>query len=279
MITTAPHLTTTLGRTGRQVHRLGIAASFGVGGRDLEAAVEERGVSYLYWGSMRTRAFGAAIRALVKRGLRDRLFVVVQSYSRLACAVRPSLELALWRLGLERADLLLLGWWNRPPSPRILDAARRCKERGLVAHLGVSTHERPLVPSLVRDPDLDVVHFRYNAANRGAERDIFPHVPPTPAERAGLVSFTATRWGELLRAPAGAPPDLRVPTAGDCYRFALASPHVDVCLAGPADGTQLRAALDAVERPLDPDERAWLERFGDLVYRGGSVRASMAERL
>lgn len=273
-----PHLRVTLGRTGRVVHRLGVAASFGIGGRDLEAAVEEHGVSYLYWGSLRTRAFGAAVRALCRRGLRERLFLVVQSYSRLGCLVGPSLKLALRRLGVERADLLLLGWWNKPVSPGILAAARRLQEQGLVAHLGVSTHQRPLVPGFAGpDSPYDVVHLRYNAAHRGAERDVFPHLPPGP--RAGLVAFTATRWGQLLGPAPGAPPGLRVPSAGDCYRFALARPELDVCLSGPADGEQLRAALRAVERPMDQDELEWMRQVGDLHYRGSNLRARMGERV
>ncbi len=57
--------------------------------------------------------------------------------------------------------------------------------------------------------------------------------------------------------------------------YKTANPDVDVCLSGPADGRQLREALQTVARgPLDPDERAWLEGFGDAVYRGGSVRSS-----
>lgn len=272
-------LRATLGRTGRSVHRLGVAASFGIGGRDLEAAVEEHGVDYLYWGSRRSGSFGRAIRALCARGLRDRLFVVIQSYSRSGALVAPSLCWALRRLGIEQADMLLLGWWNKPVSPRILDAARRCQERGLVQHLGVSTHERPLVPGFIgADSPFDVVHFRYNAANRGAERDIFPAVGPPP-ERAGTVAFTATRWRQLLRPPAGASAQQPL-TAGECYRFVLSHPQVDVCMSGPQDGAQLQAALQAVAQgPFSPGELARVEAFGDLVYAGGGVRASLGERL
>ena len=117
-----------LGRTGVEVHRLGVASSFGVGGTALEAAVEEHGVNYLYWGSIRKAGFGDAIRALCARGMRDRLFVVVQSYSRAGFLVRPSLNRALRSLGIERADLLLLGWWNKPVWRGIVDAALACKE-------------------------------------------------------------------------------------------------------------------------------------------------------
>lgn len=274
-----PHLQARLGRTGRVVHRQGVAASYGIGGRDLERAVEEQGINYLYWGSMRTRAFGAAVRALCRRGLRERLFLVIQSYARLGCLVGPSLKLALRRLGIERADLLLLGWWNKPVSAGVLAAAQRLQAQGLVAHLGISTHQRPLVPALAGpDSPYDVVHLRYNAAHRGAERDVFPHLTPGP--RAGLVAFTATRWGQLLGPAPGAPPGLRVPRAGDCYRFALARPELDVCLSGPASGEQLRAALDALrEGPLTEAELRWMREVGDLHYQGSNLRARMGERM
>lgn len=266
-----------LGRTGRVVHRLGVASSYGVGGADVERAVEEHGVSYLYWGSYRSKRFGDAIRALCQRGQRDRLFIVIQSYSRFGWLVRRSLARALRRLGIERADLLLLGWWNRPVWARVLEAAEACREQGLVCHLGISTHQRTLVPRLAGPSPVDVIHFRYNAANRGAETEIFPHLPAT--DRAGLVAFTATRWGSLLRRPRGAPEGIRVPTAGDCYRYVLARPDVDVCMSGPRNGQDLQEALAAVEKgPLPPDELSWMREFGDLVYRRRRPREGDPDR-
>ena len=265
----------TLGRTGRSILRLGVGSSFGVGGRDLEMAVEEYGLGYLYWGSLRKDGFADAIRALNTRGLRDRLFVVVQSYSRLGSLVRPSLTRALKRLGIEQADMLLLGWWNKEVSSRIVKAALKCQERGLTRHIGVSTHKRPLVPGFVGSSPFDVVHFRYNAANRGAEQEIFPQVAGGPEERAGLVAFTATRWGQLLSPPGDG---LAHPTAGDCYRFVLSRPEVDLCLSGPADGAQLRAALDAVAQgPMDPEQLAWMQQVGERVYNQ-TRRTRLAER-
>src|SRR5947208_2332450 len=102
-----------LGRTGLRTSRLGLASSYRIGAADVERAVE-RGVNYLYWGSRRTGEFGKAIKRLAPRK-RDQLVVVVQSYSRAAMALRPSVELALRRLAIEYADVLLLGWWNDPP--------------------------------------------------------------------------------------------------------------------------------------------------------------------
>src|SRR5262245_14656882 len=111
----------TLGRTGLKVSPLGIGSSFGLAARDVERAVE-RGINYLYWGTRRRPEFAEAIRgSLAQR--REKLVLVVQSYTRVACLMRHSLESALKKLGTDHTDILLLGWWNQPPPRRILDAA------------------------------------------------------------------------------------------------------------------------------------------------------------
>jgi predicted aldo/keto reductase-like oxidoreductase len=259
-----------LGRTGREVSRLGIAASYGVPGAAVESAFE-RGLNYLYWGSRRTDAFSTALRNL--RPHRERMVLAVQSYTRMAALMAGSLERALGRVNYDRADVLLLGMWNKPVPPRILDAARQLRERGLTRFLAVSTHARTLVPSIAAAHEFDVVHFRYNAAHPGAETDIFPRLPT--ADKPGLVSFTATSWGQLLgvrsiqavfnggsRLPKGE----RTPTATDCYRFVLTRPEVDVCMSGPADASQLEQAIEALRLgPMTEEELAWMRRIGRAV--------------
>jgi len=259
-----------LGRTGRSVGRLGVASSYGVPGEAIERAFE-RGVDYLFWGSRRTDSFGAALKRL--RSQRERFVLVVESYSRIGSLLRGSLERALRTLNFDDTDVLLLGLWNKPVTPRILDEARKLKERGLVRFLAVSTHNRRLVNTLVTGPDFDVVHLRYNAAHPGAEVDIFPRLPAD--NRAGMVSFTATSWGNLLGksslqgffSGARRPPKTeRVPTAADCYRFVMTRPEVDVCLTGPANAAEMEQALKALERgPMSQDELAWMRRVGRAV--------------
>src|ERR1700690_878039 len=112
----------TLGRTGLQVGRLGMAASFGVPAAAVERAFE-RGVNYLYWGTFRRGPFGQALRNLKPQ--RERMVLVLQSYSRVAALMAPSVEIALRRLKFEHADVLLLGLWNKKPSPGILEASRK----------------------------------------------------------------------------------------------------------------------------------------------------------
>jgi aryl-alcohol dehydrogenase-like predicted oxidoreductase len=236
-----------------------------VGSCMLGAAVEkafEQGINYLYWGSARRGRFGQAIRNLAAH--RGRFVLVVQSYSPAASLLGISLERALRELRFEYADVLLLGMWGRVPPPRFLDAFHRLKERGLVRHLGLSTHTRKLVPTLASRNDVEVIHFRYNAAHPGAEQDIFPHLPPVD-RRPGLVSFTATSWGQLMKSRK-IPHDLPRPTAVDCYRFVLTRPEVDVCMTGPATAEHMDQALEALRRgPMPEDELAWMRRVGRAV--------------
>jgi aryl-alcohol dehydrogenase-like predicted oxidoreductase len=258
-----------LGRTGLEVGRLGVASGYGVPGTALEHAFE-CGVDYIFWGSRRSDSFGAALKRL--RSQRQRFVLVVQSYTRVASLMSGSLERALRRLSFDYTDVLLLGMWNKPVPGRILDAARKLQQRGLARFLAVSTHKRAMVPRFATGRDFDVIHFRYNAAHPGAERDIFPHLP---ADRPGMVSFTATSWRQLMgKAPLQGilpsthrlPTSERVPTAADCYRYVLARPEVDVCLTGPANEEQMEKALEALRLgPMSEEELAWMRRVGRAV--------------
>jgi aryl-alcohol dehydrogenase-like predicted oxidoreductase len=260
-----------LGRTGLEVGRLGIASSYGISGDALVRAFE-RGVNYIYWGSRRTPSFGEGLKRL--RPQRDQFVLVIQSYTRLAGLMAWSLERALRALSFDYTDVLLLGMWNKPVAPKILDAALRLKQRGLVRFLAVSTHQRTLIPQIAAGSDFDIVHLRYNAAHPGAEKDIFPHLPAV--NRPGIVSFTATSWGQLTGQPkqpaawmTGAhslPKGEPAPTATACYRFVLSRPEVDVCLTGPSNEARMNEALEALERgPMTEDELAWMRRVGRVV--------------
>lgn len=251
----------TLGRTGLAVGRLGISASYGVPAEAVEHAFHN-GVNYMYWGSRRTEAFARALRNL--KGHRDRIVLVVQSYSRVAGMMDWSLERALRSLGMEYADVLLLGLWGHKPREAIMDACRKLRERGLVRHLALSTHRRPFIVEHKTDPDFDIFHVRYNAVHRGAEREVFPYLKGD--DRPGLVSFTATSWRQLLKSRR-IPREEKIPTAGDCYRFVLSQPAVDACLTGPASRAHVDEALAALERgPMDEAELEWMRRVGSAIY-------------
>jgi len=252
-----------LGRTGLEVGRLGMAASYGVPAKAVEQAFE-RGVNYLYWGTFRRGPFGQALRNLKPQ--RERMVLVLQSYSRIAGLMKPSVEIALRKLGFEYADVLLLGLWNHKPPDRILEAGRRLRERGLIRNIAISTHHRPLVSRLTADPEVGIVHVRYNAVHPGAEREVFPLLAGN-GNQPGVVAFTATSWSQLLN-PKRIPPGERVPAATDCYRFVLSNPAVDVCMTGPANEAHAAEALRAIELgPMSPEEMAWMRRVGNHIHK------------
>ncbi len=260
---TAPRL---LGRTGLSVGRLGVASSYGAPAAAFEEAFE-RGCNYFYWGSLRRGGMAQAIRNVCGRGRRGDLVVVIQSYSRLPALLEASYCWALRRLGLDYGDVLLLGWFGSKPPDRLRERALDLQRRGLCRFLGISGHRRALFPELAREGIGDIFHIRYNAAHRGAETEAFgPLAALPPAVRPGIVTYTATRWGQLLK-PGKMPPGEAPPTAADCYRFALSHPAVDVCMTGPGDIAQMRQALRALELgPLSAEEMSRLRRLGDWLH-------------
>lgn len=263
----------TLGRSGLSVAKLGLGSSFMAPTSSYLEAFD-RGVNYFYWGSIRREQMGAAIREIGSDGARrDQLVVMLQSYSRVGSLLTFFVERGLKKLGLERAEALLLGWHNKRPSPGVIDAALSLKERGLIGAIGLSTHHRKLLPTLLDDERFGIWHVRYNAVHRGAEREVFPCLDGRAVgERPGLVTYTTTRWGNLCD-PSKTPAGEKTPTGTDCYRFALSRPEVDLCLAGPDNPEHMKQALAALEQgPMDEEELAWMRRVGDHIY--GSSRTS-----
>jgi len=254
-----------LGRSGLTTGRLGLGSSYGAPASAFERAFE-CGCNYFYWGSMRREGMGKAIRHLAGRQ-REKLVVVLQSYSRLGWRLEPKIESGLQSLKLDYADILLLGLHNSMPRAAVMEAALRLKERGRVRHVAVSAHHRPVFQQYAKDLRFEVLMVRYNAAHRGAEEQVFPFLQNRGGPKPGLVSYTATRWGTLID-PRYTPPGLKTPTATDCYRFALSHPHVDVCLTGPATAEQMETNLRALELgPMSDEEMQWMRAVGDHVHR------------
>jgi aryl-alcohol dehydrogenase-like predicted oxidoreductase len=257
-----------LGRSGLRVCPLGLGSSYGVSRESCLRAFDE-GVNYFFWGSVRTEGMAHAIQQLAPTH-RDELIVVLQCYARFPWLLSGSVQKGLKTLGLQQADVLLLGWHDRIPKERLLMAAEQMRSRGLFRHLALSTHHRPLVAELCRNTAFDVFHLRYNAVHPGAEEDVFPHLPDQA--RPGIVSFTNTCWGRLLD-PARMPPGQAVARATDCYRFALSNPKVDVAVCGPKTDEELSCALSALdEGPLDEEEMARIRLVGRYVRDNKTLR-------
>lgn len=254
---------TTLGRTGLEVSRIGLAGGYGVPATAVEKAFHEYGINYFYWVS-RKPGMRDALKELVKRN-RETLVVAVQSYDHGGFLLKRSVEKALGALGTDYVDILFLGWFNKMPNGRLLDTVERLKESRKVRFLGVTGHNRRFHGEMARreDAPFDVLQLRYSAAHRGAETEVFQGLPAT---RPGIAAYTATRWGRLLKAkhmPMGEAPL----TAAECYRFALSHPAVDVCMAGPRTEEQMVDGLQALSHgPLTSAEMERARRIGDNVH-------------
>jgi len=247
------------------VGRLGLGSSYGAPTSAWLRAFE-RGCNYFYWGSARRDGMEDAIRHLAAQN-RPKMVVVLQSYSRHGLLPRRRIESGLRLLKLAYADILLLGWHNHPLSPRLIERALDLQQRGRVRHIAVSGHNRPMFQQFARDLRLQILMMRYNAAHRGAEKEAFPYLETHGEPRAGVVCYTATRWGTLLD-PRLTPQGQRTPTAVDCYRFVLTNPIVDVCLTGPSSQEQMDANLKALELgPMSEEEMQWMRKAGDNVHR------------
>lgn len=255
-----------LGSTGIEVARIGISSSFGAHADVFRAALD-RGCNYFNWGTFikgRSSAFKDFIRQLSREGKRQEVVIGLLSYSHSALLGDRFLKSALTQLGTDYVDGLILGYYPKRPPQRVLDWAAKVKQSGLVRAIGLTTHNRDVVVPLSKEGIIDYFHIRYNAVHRGAEQDIFPHLQ---SKRPGLVSFTATSWGQLIKQKK-MPPNTPLPSAGDCYRFVLARDEIDVCMMGVRDLTMFEDNMKVLEKgPMTPEELDRMRAIGDHIYR------------
>jgi aryl-alcohol dehydrogenase-like predicted oxidoreductase len=255
----------TFGHSGIPVHRLGLSATYWPGKQTIYHALDQ-GVNFFYcygWDKQMIRVLRDTFKTR-----RQELVVATGAYNLILghLNLRRTLEKRLRQLGTDYIDaFLFLGVLKPKQFPEyIIEELCRFREEGKVRTIGLSCHDRKFAGQLAAKGILDAFMVRYNAAHRGAEQDIFPHLP---AHDPGLISYTATRWSYLLRRPKGWPKTEPVPTAGQCYRFVLSNPNVDVCLTAPSNMKQLRENLAAVaEGPLSDEDMTFMRSFGDVVH-------------
>jgi aryl-alcohol dehydrogenase-like predicted oxidoreductase len=262
---------------GFPVCRLGLA-SYGrtaITPDDVLSAVD-RGVNFLNWqglaeGAADGDAFTTAISSLGTR--RQSVAVCAQFGARNEADASAELRAVLVALGTDYIDVLTLYYVERANEWEELTASggavpylRDAKRDGAVRRIGITSHQRTLAAQMAKSELLDTIMIRYNAAHRGAERDVFP-----VTESLGLpvIAYTALRWGALLRTTPDDPAAFSVPRAPDWYRFVLQQPAVAVTLSAP----QTRAELDEnlcvlkVEGPLANKAYRALAEHGERVRR------------
>jgi len=254
-----------LGATGIVTSAMGLSASYRPGIRSVHRAIDE-GINFFFGFGIDTQ-LSKGLREPFK-GNREKYVLATGAYNLLIGYpnLRRTLEKRLRQFRTDYIDVFMfLGVTDPKQFPqKAIDEMARFRDEGKVRSIGMSCHHRKFVGTLASEGTLDVMMMRYNAAHRGAEKDIFPYLA---AHRPGIVSYTATRWTALLRRPKGWPKSGRLPDAGLCYRFVLSNPNVHVCLTAPSNEQQLIENLAALRQgALNDDEMQFMKQFGDAVY-------------
>lgn len=92
--------------------------------------------------------------------------------------LRRTLEKRLRQLGTDYIDVFhFLGVARRNQfNERVRAELEELRADPRVRGVSISTHDRKLAGELAAQGTLDAMMIRYNAAHRGAEQDIFPHL-------------------------------------------------------------------------------------------------------
>ncbi|MBX3411875.1 MAG: aldo/keto reductase [Pirellulales bacterium] len=263
--------TATINRLG-EVCRLGLATrgNTHLADEDVLAAVA-RGVQYLNWCGY-ADGMSAAVRQM-SRDERHAIKLAVQLEARTADDARREIERLLSECGADYLDAVTYyyvehveEWHEILSAGGAAQALETLREQGVVRAIGLTSHQRSLATSFAASGRLDLLMLRYNAAHRGAERDVFP---TCDEQRASVVAFTGLRWGALLESTPQDPHDFALPTAAECYRFVLAHPAVDVALMAPDTRDELEENLAL----LDNWQGLSAKRYAELLQHGNRVRA------
>lgn len=239
--------------------------------KDILHAVDQ-GVNFLNWcGIGHNDGMAEAIRALGSR--RNNVFVAVQFFARSGTGAQEEFNAILNTLGTDYIDVLTYYYvehedeWNEIINPggaaEVLEFA---KARGTLRSIGITSHQRRFAAHIAESGQIDMLMVRYNAAHRGAESDVFPI-----AKRCGIpvVTYTALRWGALLRPTPDDPPGFKTVRAPDWYRFVLANPDVAVGVMAPQTSDELLEDIEVLTRwrGFTNDEYQRLRAHGDRVHK------------
>lgn len=275
------------------VCRLGLATRGNTRLRDEDVVhAIERGVNYLNWCG-RPDGMSKAVAGL--GGRRGDVIVACQFKARTAEKARREFDWILKETGSDYLDIATFYYvesqdeWDEIIGPDgAWEALAEFKRSGALKMIGLTSHQRKLAAKWVastrpedegsqdavsRDAEnshyLDMLMIRYNAAHRGAEREVFP---VARKRGAAVVTFTGLRWRELLKPTPSDPPGFAPPTAAECYRYCLANPNVAVTLTAPGTRSHLEANLSLLDDwgPLTAKRLDEIRRHGDRVHRHAS---------
>jgi aryl-alcohol dehydrogenase-like predicted oxidoreductase len=164
---------------GRRVHRLGLAASYGIDEAGIRGALE-RGINYLYFANQKSGALLKPVREAIERDRGKLVIAGTTTIGWFGGSVRRGAERLLEKLGTDYLDVFQLGWlgvgaaWTTSTVREL----EHLKQSGKVRALGVSIHDRERAGRLAADSPLDMLMIRYN-------RHALAQAPQAAARLAG----------------------------------------------------------------------------------------------
>jgi len=252
--------TTTLGRTGLCVTRLGIGGAYCETPDGYRAALD-CGVNYVdtarsYRDGDDERVLGEALA-----GRRHQIVLATKSGQRDAAGARADLETSLRLLATDYIDIWQLHHLNTQAEREqalgpggAIEAAVKARDQGLLRFIGVTGHDWVEMGRAVSTGLFDTVLCWYNAAMREPEQLVFPQALELGV---GVIIMRTTGADRLLQ-PADAPPP------ENFYRYILEHPAVCVALMGLRNLSRFRRVAEALQEPaaLTAEERRRLEAYG-----------------
>jgi predicted aldo/keto reductase-like oxidoreductase len=260
--------TTTLGRTGLTVTRLGIGGAYCLTPEGYRTALD-CGVNYVdaaraYRDGKDEEVIG---QALV--GRRQNIILGTKTMQRGAQGARGELEYSLKILRTDYVDIWSMHAINSA-AERIqifqpggaYDAALKAKEDGLIRFIGVTGHNWEEVGKCVETGLFDTCLCWYNCAFKQAETLVFP---AAQAHGTGVLIMNATRNDKLFG------PEM--PSVEDFYRYVLMHPDVDMVLMGLRNVELFQQVAHGLSQRtrIDTKDIQQLEEYGAKMLSEGKL--------
>ncbi|BAU66125.1 aldo/keto reductase family oxidoreductase [Stanieria sp. NIES-3757] len=226
------------------------------------------GINYFFFYNLSFESLLSGLKPLLEKQ-REKILIATGSESRNQDELNQYLDRVRHRLDLDLVDVFFIEYVSPADDlaqiKSLLDELNTWKEKGLIRYVGVTVHNRAIAIKLIEDGQIDVLMHRYNMAHRKAEEDV---LPAAKSADIPVIAFTCTRWGSLLKGHQ----DWQgtIPTAADCYRYAIANSAVRMALTAPQTSTQLDENLQLLKNPeLSEVEKFLWQSYGDLIYGNG----------
>lgn len=243
-----------LGRTGLKVSVIG----FGgipiqrVTAAEAEAVVNralDRGINFFDTARAYTDSEEKLGRVLRRR--RSEVVIATKSMARTREAMWADIEKSLEALGVDCIDLYQLHNVKDEEAMHLvfgpdgaLAALKEARERGLIRHVGMTSHIGSFLVEALKTGEIETVQFPFNAVETAGAEELFA---AAARAGAGVIIMKPLAGGALNRA------DLAL-------RFVLEHP-VSTVIPGMDDVQQVEenARVGSEMRPLSPSERKLLE--------------------